>query len=72
MNIKRYNEKFELRKVMKGDNTMNYAAEHKPGNVLLSLKEGFKEVKEHKSGTRILKSLKESEKLWKKWANEDE
>lgn len=72
MDIKRWNGKFETKINMEGDNIMNHVIEHKPGNVLLSLKEGFKEVKAHKSGRKMLKSLKESEKLWEKWADEDE
>lgn len=50
---------------------MNHVIEHKPGNVLLSLKEGFKEVKTYKSDRKMLKSLKESKKLWEKWTNEE-
>lgn len=68
MIIKKWSSKAKLR----GDNIMNYAVEHKPGNVLLSLKNGFKEIKEHKKGEKKLRSLKECEKMWEKWAEEDE
>ena len=40
---------------------------YKPGNVLLSLQKGIKEIKAYKDGTHKLKSLEESEKLWEKW-----
>lgn len=41
-------------------------------SVLESIEESFKQIKDFKEGKIKLKSLEESQELWKKWAKEIE
>lgn len=76
MNIRKWTSskkvyKLKVGRKQEGDNIMENTIK-RPNSVLKSIEISFQEIQDFNKGKKKLKSLKESQQLWDKWAEESE